>query len=176
MSTDCWLSDSSVRPDGGDQKGEGQQQAPSQISSTSFCFSRKHNTEVSSVIVSHPRLHGRGFSMNDCLVTPFWGVQQFNFAWKTLWCGCFHLFFWLPGVQRLNPDGTCTTLYAVNILALGSPTSTTGPSAACSANPMTESTLQNRTASQLIRTWSHALGRTRRFRPDWRQASGFREH
>lgn len=71
MSTDCWLSDSSVRPDGGDQRGEGQQQAPSQISSSSFCFSRKHNTEVSSVIVSHPRLQGRGFSMNDFLVTPF---------------------------------------------------------------------------------------------------------
>lgn len=71
MSTDCWLSDSSVRPDGGDQKGEGQQQALSQISSSSFCFSRKHNTEVSSIVVSHPRLQGRGYSMNDCLVTTF---------------------------------------------------------------------------------------------------------
>lgn len=55
MSTDCWLSDSSVRPDGGDQRGEGQQQAPSQISSSSFVVSVVNTLQRSAQLLSASR-------------------------------------------------------------------------------------------------------------------------
>lgn len=63
--------------------------------------------------------------------------------------------FWLPGVEWLKPDGTCTTFYSVNILALGFPT-WPQVSVVCIANPITESTIQNMTKSHLIMIWSHA--------------------
>lgn len=54
MSTDCWLSDSSVRPDGGDRGAGKRSRKGTPSDHFKFVFVvHKHITEVSSVIVSH---------------------------------------------------------------------------------------------------------------------------
>lgn len=58
MSTDCWLSDSSVRPDGGDQGEMVNNKHPVKTFHVFlFFFSHQHNKEASLVGISHLRLH-----------------------------------------------------------------------------------------------------------------------
>lgn len=84
-------------------RGEGQEQASSQITS-SVLLSVINTIQRSEVgYLQPPETPRKRFSFN------FSSFQQINVVLS----GCFYFFLWFPGVQHLNPDGTCTTFYAV---------------------------------------------------------------
>lgn len=116
------------------------------------------DTKVNLDDVSHLELHGKVF-FSKHLVSHLdqnqFPMTYYYLVWWEMWLDVSSVLFWLPGVEWLKPDGTCTTFYSVNILALGFPT-WPQVSVVCIANPIIESTIQNMTKSHLIMIWSHA--------------------